>query len=412
MKTTFTPISPSPHRFPRLSRFPRPPQDFPPKKHPSITPAALLLLIHLLLLPCTAQPADHLTATATSWPIARGDAALTGTTPARVPDKPALRWQFDTQARVMASPVIHDGVVFIAASDGKVHALDLNDGTSRWTFDTNAGIEASPMIADGVLYVGDRDGKLHARNAASGERIWEYATEGQIMGGPNLAPGEPALILFGSYDYHLHAVDASTGELVWKYETEHYVNGIPAIGDDIALIGGCDEYIHAVRLADGTRVARFEAGSYVAASPAIRQDNAYVGHYNGEVLGIDIPANEMRWRFTAEGQPAFFASVAVTSTRVLAGGRHGILHALSRDSGKEIWQFQAQGDIDSSPVVAHDRILFGSRDGRITMLRFSDGEQLWSYLVGSPVTASVAVVDGWIVAGANDGVIYAFGEPP
>ncbi|MCF7837363.1 MAG: DUF1016 N-terminal domain-containing protein [Candidatus Marinimicrobia bacterium] len=365
-----------------------------------------------LLLPPVGRGADRLSATGDSWPIARGDAALTGTTPARAPEQPVLRWQFNTQARVLASPVIHDGVVYVAASDGNVHALRLADGEPLWTFAAQAGIEAAPLLADGVLYVGDSDGNLHALEAATGQRRWVYAAEGQIMGGANCAPGTPPLILFGSYDYRLHAVIASSGELAWVYETGHYVNGIPAVGDGVALIGGCDEYVHVVRLTDGGLVSMIAAGSYVAASPALRDGQAYVGHYSGEVLGIDLAAGEVRWRFAAEGQPAFFASLAVTTTRVLAGGRHGILHCLARDTGQEIWQFQAQGDIDSSPVVARDRVLFGAGDGRLTMLRFTDGERLWSYLVGSPVTAGVAVVDGWLIAGATDGVIYAFGEAP
>jgi outer membrane protein assembly factor BamB len=175
-------------------------------------------------------------------------------------------------------------------------------------------------------------------------------------------------------------------------------------------VGGCDERVHAVRLKDGVAVTNLASGSYVAASPAVRDGLAYVGHYQGEVLALDLAKGLIRWRFAADGAPAFFASVAVTSTRVLAASRAGVVYCLSRDTGREIWRFQAQDEIDSSPVVARDRVLFGSRDGRLTMLRYDTGELLWSYLVGSPITAAVAVVDGWIVVGAADGVLYAFGE--
>jgi len=232
------------------------------------------------------------------------------------------------------------------------------------------------------------------------------------MGGANMAPGRTNLIVFGSYDSKLHAVDAATGKGVWTYATDNYVNGIPAVLEGLVVIGGCDERVHVVNVNDGTGVAMIEAGSYVAASPALRDGHAYVGHYNGDVLGIDLSTKQVRWRFEAEGEPAFFASPAVTATRVLIGGRHGVLHSLARDTGREIWQYRAQGNIDSAPVVTADRILFGSKDGRITMLRFADGERLWSFLVGSPVNAGVAVVDGWIVAGGTDGVLYAFGEAP
>jgi outer membrane protein assembly factor BamB len=168
--------------------------------------------------------------------------------------------------------------------------------------------------------------------------------------------------------------------------------------------------VHAVRLKDGAAIATLAADSYVAASPAVRDGVVYVGHYQGEVLALDLATGRSRWRFAAEGSPAFFASVAVTSTRVLAASRAGVLHCLARDTGREIWRFQAGDEIDSSPVVARDRVLFGSRDGRLTMLRYDTGELLWSYLVGSSITAAVAVVDGWIVVGAADGVLYAFGD--
>ncbi len=372
-----------------------------------------LLLWALSLLPLAGWvglAGERVAATGSSWPISRGDAALTGTTPARVPEKPVLRWSFTAKAKILAAPVIHDGTVYAAASDGAVYALRLADGKPLWTFTADAGIEASPLIAGGILYVGDLAGKLHALDAASGRRNWVYATEGRIMGGANRVPGAPPLVLVGSYDNRLHAIDAETGQRAWVYETDHYINGIPAVGDGVTLVGGCDEQVHVVRLKDGTAVAKIAAGSYVAASPAVRGDQAYVGHYTGEVIALDLTAGTVRWRFAAAGAPAFFASVAATATRIVAASRSGVVHGISRNEGKEIWTFQAQGDIDSSPVITRDCVLFGSQDGRITMLRFTTGESLWSYLLGSPISATVAVVDGWIVAGAHDGVLYAFGE--
>ena len=217
----------------------------------------------------------------------------------------------------------------------------------------------------------------------------------------------------GSYDNRLHAVDAATGVRVWIYETQNYVNGIPAVGDGVALAGGCDERVHVVALSNGAARATIAAGSYVASSPAVRGRQAYVGHYQGEVLGLDIDRGAVDWRFRPEGEPAFYASVAATATRVVAASRQdGVVHCLSRDDGALIWTYPASGGVDSSPVIAGDRVLFGSQDGRITMLRFDTGEKIWSYLVGSPVRAAVAVVDGWIIAVAVDGGVYAFGEAP
>ena len=371
------------------------------------------ILVMAMLGAIPAVAAGRVAASGDTWPISRGDAALSGTTPARVPDKPVLRWRYEAKTKILAAPVVQTGTVYVAAADGTVYALGLQDGKPRWTFNAEGGIEASPLLADGMLYVGDLDGRLHALDAATGRRRWHSATDGAIMGGPNWASGAKPLVLVGSYDNRLHAVDAATGERVWIYETENYVNGIPAIGDGVALVGGCDERVHVVALSNGAARATIAAGSYVAASPAVRGRQAYVGHYQGEVLGLDLDRGAVDWRFRPDGAPAFYASVAATSTRVVAASRQeGVVYGLSRTDGKLIWTYPAQGGIDSSPVIAGDRVLFGSQDGRVTMLRFDNGEKVWSYLVGSPVRATVAVVDGWIIAVAVDGGVYAFGKAP
>lgn len=360
-----------------------------------------------------ARCAGPLAATGDTWPIARGDSALSGTTQARIPEKPVLRWRHNAGSKLLAAPVIQTGMVYVAGSDGVVQALRLADGAPIWTFKAEAGIEASPLLADGGLYVGDLDGRLHALDPATGHRRWTATTEGQILGGPNWAPGPPALVLVGSYDNRLHTFDAATGARVWAYETANYVNGIPAIGDGVALVGGCDERVHIVALSNGVGRAAVPAGSYVAASPAVRGNQAYVGHYQGEVLGLDIVRGSVLWRFRPESAPPFYASVAATATRVLAASRQeGVVYALSRADGRLVWSHRAGGGIDSAPVVADDRVVIGSQDGRVSMLRFDTGEQVWSYLVGSPVSAPTAVVDGWIVAVAEDGGVSAFGEAP
>jgi outer membrane protein assembly factor BamB len=71
-----------------------------------------------------------------------------------------------------ASPAVGNGVVYIAALDGKVYAFDAT-GTSGcsgtpttctplWTGATGDSIFSSPMVADGIVYVGSDDTKLWA----------------------------------------------------------------------------------------------------------------------------------------------------------------------------------------------------------------------------------------------------------
>ena len=45
-------------------------------------------------------------ATATSWPMFRGDPAQSGVSPARIPEAPVLKWRFKTGGAVSATAAI------------------------------------------------------------------------------------------------------------------------------------------------------------------------------------------------------------------------------------------------------------------------------------------------------------------
>ena len=87
------------------------------------------------------------------------------------------------------------------------------------------------------------------------------------------------------------------------------------------------------------------------------------------------------------------------------------MHCLERATGKQLWEFQTGGKVDSSPVVCGDKIAFGSDDGRLYVLSMENGKELWSYEIGKPLTASPAVANGMIIIGSEDGAVYAFGAP-
>ena len=77
----------------------------------------------------------------------------------------------------------------------------------------------------------------------------------------------------------------------------------------------------------------------------------------------------------------------IISAPAIAGGKvfvavpdsHQML-ALDAQTGAKIWQFTADGRIDTPPSVVQGLCLFGSRDGRIYCLRATDGALVWRSL--------------------------------
>ena len=89
----------------------------------------------------------------------------------------------------------------------------------------NGSQQTTPLVYDGVMYVANPGEIVHALDAASGEPLWEYRRDapppGDSYGGP--PPGRAHrniaiyrdMIYLNTADAHVVALDARTGDVAW-----------------------------------------------------------------------------------------------------------------------------------------------------------------------------------------------------
>lgn len=108
-----------------------------------------------------------------------------------------------SRSSIIASPVFADGRVFVAMGQDPfhgngpslIHALKPNghgDVTASghiWTSREIGRVVGSPIVQDGLLYVGDLGGTVHCLEAATGIPVWKHETNGAIWGCLLLAGG-------------------------------------------------------------------------------------------------------------------------------------------------------------------------------------------------------------------------------
>lgn len=70
-------------------------------------------------------------------------------------------WENDEYLPEIASPVVSDGLLFIATSYGVLVCYDAATGEKYWEEEATQGFSASPLIADGKLYAMDSGGNMH-----------------------------------------------------------------------------------------------------------------------------------------------------------------------------------------------------------------------------------------------------------
>lgn len=148
-----------------------------------------------------------------------------------------------------------------------------------WAMDDTGANEATPLVHDGIMYLPNPRGVIQALDAATGDLIWQYrpqarplaAAPAPALGGgeqtaiPRLAQGNAAagdgrgiqrnIAIYGdrifsaTNDAHIVAIDARTGALVWDTRVAdstlgyEYTSGpIVVRGKVISGMTGCSRY--------------------------------------------------------------------------------------------------------------------------------------------------------------------------
>jgi outer membrane protein assembly factor BamB len=74
--------------------------------------------------------------------------------------KDGLIWHYDKIRRSISTPAIKDGLIYMADFSGFLHCLDAKTGKPYWVHDMFAAIWGSPFLIDDKVYLGDEDGDV------------------------------------------------------------------------------------------------------------------------------------------------------------------------------------------------------------------------------------------------------------
>jgi alcohol dehydrogenase (cytochrome c) len=132
-----------------------------------------------------------------------------------------------------------------------VHQLQL-----AWSWAMHPGSnQATPLVHDGVMYVPNPNSVVQALDAATGDLIWEYRREfrqtGQAPAGEpqrNIAIWDDKIFL-NTADAHIVALNARTGDVVWDTTVADHSKGYEYTSGPIVVRGkvvsgmtGCTRY--------------------------------------------------------------------------------------------------------------------------------------------------------------------------
>jgi alcohol dehydrogenase (cytochrome c) len=131
-----------------------------------------------------------------------------------------------------ATPIVHDGVLFIHGYGDRVQALDAATGDLLWQYSRRLPTGVAPSMKRGIaiygsrLYVPTSDAHMLALDVKTGRVVWDQAVADPksgygITGGPLVARGRVMIGTMGRAPggNFIAALDTETGREAWRFYT-------------------------------------------------------------------------------------------------------------------------------------------------------------------------------------------------
>jgi len=292
-----------------------------------------------------------------AWPQAGGNPAhLMGHLAAN--ERLGVAWRSDIgdgggyRRKILAQPVVANGVVFTMDSDAVVSAFDLATGNRAWRMDTkdkdseSTNIGGGLGVDQGTLYAVNGLGDVVAIDPANGTERWRADIGAPARSAPTIAEGR---IFVTTIEEKLVALASSDGHTLWSHR---------ASTPTTSLLGR-----PAPAYSRGLIVGGFGSGEL----SAMRADSGRVAWTDG--LGATRGRSSIADLLSIRGAPV------ISNGRVYAISMGGLLAAIDLPTGRRLWERQIAG-VDA-PLVAGDWLFVISADQEMVAMNASDGRIAW-----------------------------------
>ncbi len=321
------------------------------------------------------------------------------------------------------SPLVHDGVLYVANPGNVIQALDAATGSLIWenrlgpAVANGLGVIRNIAIYQDKLYVGTTDAREVALEARTGKIAWDVRLGDAKNGygnssGPMIADGVVVQGLGGCERYKttgcfISGLDAATGKTLWTFDTVARQgqpggdtwSGLPDMeraGGDTWITGTYDPKLHLtywgtaqpkpwMRAARRTDGANLYTSSTLALDPKTGQLKWWFQHVPGESFDLDEVFE--RVLIDVDGRPLSFSA-----------GKDGILWKLDRKTGQyvDLNQIMFQNVFDSvdrkTGKVHYRQDLLDQKVGEwTTQCPSSEGGKNWPPMSYAPEASELII---------------------
>jgi outer membrane protein assembly factor BamB len=327
-----------------------------------------------------------------------------------------------SEGRIVASPIVANGAVYVLDSETRVTALSANGGAKLWQVSLvpegkkHGGFGGGLAADGGRLYATTPYGEALALDASSGGVVWRKKLEAPVRAAPTVADG---VIYFTGSSNEVFALKTSDGSEIWKYQgtgghasivssTSPAVSGgfviMPTTAGEVIAFSandGLEAWSDSLAAADPVAAAT-NIGS-ISGRPVIDGGQVFAISNAGKLGSYSLTNGERHWTKDISGSQTPWS--AGDYVFVISNGR--TLMAVSKRTGTVHWSTDLPGKMWAGPVLGGGRLLAVSSDGKFAAVSAETGQVVATKDLGGAFYIPPVIANGTVYLLNDDATVIA-----
>lgn len=287
-----------------------------------------------------------------------------------------------------SDPTVMDGMIYVGTHGAMFYALSESDGKIRWKYKHDEPIASSAAVDVDKVVFADLGGKVVCLDRTSGALVWSQQFDGEMLGRP-LIVGSSIYLLKGEQE--VISLSVTDGHMQWNKLIRTYIKDITMRGHSSMVADGGALYLgladgHLYKLNSQTGAILWDKNLTVPlrtfkdidGAVVISGDSLYVGGYFGAVYRLNKSSGQVIWSNDA----ATGGSVAVIDDVVVASDINGSLVGIDRNTGKQLWFNELNGEVLSEPVEIDGRVFVSTYKSNAYLIDPENGNQVQKISLG------------------------------
>jgi outer membrane protein assembly factor BamB len=216
-------------------------------------------------------------------------------------------------------------------------------------------ILAQPVVADGVVFAMDSAATVSAYNLATGARLWKTATIGDDVESTNVGGGlcwDKGTLYAVNGMSELLAFDPAKGGIKWRHGIDVPARSAPTVAEGRIYLNTIDSKLLALSAEDGHTLWSYQATPTSTTilgdpAPAFAQGIVVAGFPSGEIAALRAETGAIIWtdglgipggRSTLADFLAIRGDPVISNGQVFVTGLGGLTIAADLLTGRRVWE--------------------------------------------------------------------------